>query len=508
MPELPWPTELDDADRLLDVVGSFWADTYAGNKLVSDLLYAKAQKQKQAHLDLLELVASISRFTVPVYHNETWTPLTLLESELNAPNVPTFDGTYPFNGTINFDTPVAGALYAWPAPGGLVSAQVIVDRISSATATYTAGTDVFVQNGGVWFRENPFTSPLLSPVEVFEDGAIVDRSVTLWIYRGEFDQQHIYNQFGYVLGLKLESSEAYRNYVNAVYDGLVEGTSARCVEELMSAVCDVPLARETETVEHILTDTDQRWVVTDKNAYGFSLEANVIVAVGDVLSAGDPMTDALRFYDFGRGEVPDDLTALALGRGLLSGAFFRELTFENEAKTLVVEEDVDGYTRVEFEIHGWPSDVEKFWDDVHAAGVAADATLAMRLDTRTNKVGQPTAIALPTTVNPLEFLIANVLRGNAFAIVVRPEAFGPHAVGLHAARALRKLVPPQTLCLLVVRWEYSDDVVTMDGPGDEETAGFSEELDTFDADLVEESLLPADYVSEDVRFYQVEGYCS
>lgn len=507
MPDYTWPNQLDEAQRLLEVVGSFWADTYLGNDLVAGLLHAKAQHQLQAHLDFLDLLASISRFTVPVFHVENWTVLVLKESELNDPNLAKFDGTYAFDGPLKYDVPVAGPLYAWPAPAGLVGANVVMDRISAPTVTYAAGTDFFVSNGAVWFRENPFDSEAVSKGDVFENGEVVDRVAYLWCYRGRFDWGHTYNQFGYVLGVKMASTRRYRDFVNAVYDGLVEGTSARCVEDLMSAVCDVPLAQGTEVVKHVLTDSRGLWVVTDQNAYGFSSAANAIVAVGDTVNAGDPLTDALRFYDFGRGQVPPDLLAVNLGRGLLNPSYARELTFHNADKPVEVTLDVDAYTEVRFEVGGWPADVERFWDETHANGVAAGSTLAMALDTRTNKVDQPTAVALPTSINPVEFLIANVLRGNAFAVVVRPDAFGPDALGMHNARLLRKLIPPQTLCLVVVKLSPGD-TITMDGPGDAESPGYSEDVEFFQGSEIGDTIHGPDHIHEEVTIKQITGFCS
>ncbi len=502
-----WPTELDDARKLLQVVGSLWAETYAGNELVESLLHAKAQQQAQAHLDLLELIACISRLNVPVFHTENWFLLELKESELNAPNLPIFDGTYDFTGQISYDVPATTPLFAWPLPTGLSSAKVILNQITDSTLTYTAGIDFFIEPGVVWLRTNPFSNPDVRISEVFTDNTVTDRIAYLWVYRGQFDWDTVYKQFGYVLGLKLESSRPYKEVINAVYNGLVQGTNAKCVEDFMSAVCDVPLARETETVMYVMTDSQKQWVITDKNAYGFSTKAVVTAAVGDMLSAGDTMTDTLTFYDFNRGVLPDDVRALSAGRGILPTGYFGDLTFENMSSPVLVGENVDGYTKVEFLISGWPGDIEKFWNDVHSKGVAADDTLAMRLDTRTNKTGQPTAVAIPVKINPLGFLIQNVLRGNAFAIRVKPAAFGPEAPGLHAARLLRKLIPPQTLCLLLVELEYDGDVVTMDGPGSETDAGYEEDVDTFQGNSIEESIDPASYVSEDVRIFQIGGYC-
>jgi len=506
MAQFVWPQELDDARRLLAVVGSFWSETYAGSDLVASVLHAKAQQQAQAQLDLYELLASFSRFKVPVFHKENWSLLTLKESELNSSNLPKFDGAYTFTDGLKFDTPLPSATFAWPAPPGLVSANVISNQITRADFTLTRGTDFTLQDGVVAFCVNPFTLPNAHISQVFVAGQVTDRVLYLWVYAGEYDWDTVYRQFGYALDLKLKSSRTYKDLVNAVFDGLVTGTSAKCLDQFMSAVCDVPLAVTHETVQHVLSDAHGRWVITDSNAYAFSRAANVTVTPGTQLIPGQAMTDALTFFDFNCGQLPDSIQAISLGGGTLSAAFLNELVFENKQVPLVVEEDVDGFTKVSFALGGWPTDIEAFWESVHTQGVASNDTLAMRLDTRENRATQPTAVNLPATINPAKFLIENIYRGNAFAIVVRPQAFGPDAIGMHAARHLRRLVPPQTLCLLFVSQDFAESV-TMVSPGTETTAGYAEDIATFLGSTFTETLLPETYVAEEVRVFQIGGYC-
>ncbi len=494
-----WPTELDDAGRLLAVVGSFWADTYTGNDLVQSLLHAKARHHAQAHADLLELVGSMSRQNIPVLHTEDWSPLVLRESARNSPNLPKLDGTYTFDGTIFYDTPVASALFAYPAPAGLVAAGSIFDRISTPTTSRVAGIDFYVKDGAVWFASDPFADPNAEIADVFEDGTIVDRSVTLWVYAGKFDRENVYNQFGYVLGKKLPSGEAYKKLINAAYDTLVEGTTVRSVQDFVSACCDIPLATADETVTAVLADAAGQVVVTPANAYRVPLTANVTVEVGDELKAGDSVCDALVFHEFNRGQTPDGIRALALGRGLLHPAYFREMIFENKTVPLEVTENVDGYTRVAFSLGGWPGDKEKFWDDVHANGVREDATLAMALDTRTNKDGQPTAAALPATINPLTFLLDNLFRGTLLVVTCRPEAFGPGAIGLYAATLLRRLTPPQYAIILVVQQ-------TLDDEADPDTM-MEEDVDVYLGQSLEDEAEITD-AEEDLRLFQIGGYCA
>lgn len=492
-----WPTELDDAAGLLDLVGSFWSQTYSGSDFVASTLHAKAQQQAQAHLDLLDLVAAIGRFDVPVFRKENWTLVLLKESERNLPNLAKFDGTHAFDDGLLYGVPAPGPV-AWPAPPGMVSAPVLTDRITAPTTTRTAGLDFYVAGGAVVFRTDPFLDPAAAVAESRTAAGLPDRVCALWAYRGEFDRDTVYLQFGYALAARFKSSPQYKRLVNAMFDALVEGTTVRAVEDFLSAVCDVPLAAADERVQLVTADARHKLVVTPKNVYALSNQARVTVAAGDELKAGDPVCDALVFHETNRGAVPDGVSALALGRGLLNSGYFRELVFENKDVPLVVEEGVDGYTRVSFAVSGWPGDVEKFWDDVHARGVAAGATLAMALDTRANKDGQPTAAALPATVNPLEFLVANLFRGSLTVVTCRPAAFGKGAVGLHAARLLRRLVPAWNALVILVRHDFADEV-------DPDLA--DEDVGVYLGQLIDEEIDPS-AADEELVVTSIGGHCA
>lgn len=502
-------SDLDDPRALIALTGSFWAETYHGGDLVTDLLFARSQLDAQAQLDFLELLASISRFTVPVWHTDNWYHLTLRESEKIGAELARFDGTYTFSSGLLFDQPVTGQYHVWNVPETLSDVRVILNSITNSTVVLTQGVDYFLQDNKLWLRADPFEDARFPKVEEFADGAVTDRTCSLWLYRGRWDWETVYRQFGYVVAEKFQSSLAYRDYVNSIYDNMVGSTTQRAITRLFAALADVPVAGSTETVELVTTDARGLVVVTDKAAYRFKTNSVPVVAAGDIVRAGDPLVDTVQFFEFNRGQAPSvaELRAVTVGRGMLKEGYFADLVFENETVPLIVEPNVNGYTKVSFEIGGFPGDVERFWDSVHSEGVAAGETLAMLLDTRTNKVEQPTAMNLPATVNPLAFMTQNVLRNNAYAVVLKPQYFGPNALGLAAAKVLRKLVPPHTAYLIAIELVGGPDTVTMDGPGDTTRAGYSEAVTTFLGGSIEEQIHGPAFIGERVRAYTVNGRC-
>lgn len=516
-PDFQYPAgDLDRADKLLALVGSFWSELYQGGDLVEGVLQGRARLDAQVHLDLLELAASISRLTVPVFHRENWYLLTLAESARGRTvrDHPRYGGgaRYDAVGEIVYGAPLAAAApaYSWTLPADLVEVPAALNRITDASLVWTCGVDYTVADGVITFAANPFDDDRLPVRERFQNNVVVDREVGLWVYRGAFDRDAVYVQFGYVLGRRLDSSAAYRDFVNALFDGIVQGTTQRCVQAALAALCDAALVREpVETVEAVFRDDRRLWVVTDAHAYGYSRAAAPLVQEGAVVHAGDPLVDALQIYEFGRGRIPtvDRLSALAVGRGFLAEGYYQDLVFANETVPLQVTAAPDGYTRVEFAVGGLPGDVARFWDDVHAAGVARNQTLAMLLDQRTVKEGQPTAAALPATVNPLEFLCGQLFRANLVVAAVRPAAFGPDALGLENGRLLRKLTPPHTALVVVARLEIPGDEITMEGPGDEAAVGYEETAALHLGLAAADDVDPAAAVDETVRLRQVRGRC-
>jgi hypothetical protein len=515
-------TIYDQPENLLAVLGSWWARDYASFDQVSSLVRGKAQVERQTLLDIMELIASISRFSVPIYHKDNWYPLYVRESELNGVNtsLPTYDGSNVYaDGEWSFGTPLGDDKFAFPVADNLISAPVIMNRFTDPTLLMTEQVDYLVAAGTIVFKMNPFADVRVAKRPVFEDGVVVDQEALLWVWRGEWDWDTIYRQFGYVLRMRLQSSKGYRDLMNAVYDGITGGTSRSDILSAFSAMTGVPLVREAEeTVEHVTSDGTELLIITDQQVYKFGLNAVPIVAVGDVLKRGDSLTDALQVHELNCGETPEDLHALALGEGFLSTCFFSDLIFENKNVPLEVEpHHPSGYTKVSWGLGGFPLDVDKFFDELHNRGVAKAqqpvddceasqvvrypgsecgevefvgrrATLAHLLDRRTEPIGEPQKDNLPQVINPLKFLVENVLRNNAYIVRVKVSSAGSGGVGLHNVKLLRQVVPPHTAMLLLVDLTAKEDSVTVDNLEEQVTTfvGMEPLEDEVTDDLVED----------------------
>lgn len=503
-------SDFDSRDALISVVGGFWQGVYGGTDLVSSLTYAAGQIEEQTHRDLLALAQSVGRFSLPLYKKRTWFELKLRETGRNVADAAALrlDGSRRIDDGFEIGDQRSRGLYVWQLDPKIKDTSLILNTTSGAALTLVDGLDFFIAEEGLWFVSDPFQNDAFEVDVIFEGGEPVDRELTLWLYDVSLDYDNVYYQFGYALGVKLPTSGPYKELVNALFDSLVEGSTSRALENGIEALADIELAKETETVTHVITDAASVVVVTDKNAYRYKAGVTVLVAPGDTLRGGQAIIDAVRIYEFNRGQVPDAIQSLAVGKGFLGAGYHQDLIFRNKIVPLDVEPDVDGFTKVSFSVEGRADDVEAFWNDVHARGVAKGETLAMLMDQRPEsaRTSQPTAIALPSTVNPLAFLLQNIFRNNVIVAILRPQSFGPDALSVSRASFLRRVIPPQTACIVLVELVAPAETITMDEPASALTPGYEETITTFLGTTIAEVITP-EQVLDTVIARQVAASC-
>ncbi len=469
MPAIYPQSSLDNKTAGLETLSSFWTEVFDDQETLASWLQAMAIQAKQALNNADENLKLCQRSNAPIWHRQLWHNIQALESTLTDNTVIPLrygDGSVygpQANGDINhYGQGSYPAKYASGVDNQLVVMPLICNRAKNSTVIWTEGLDYYLdrESSAVVFARNPFDYDFEIRDVVAEPA---DRQIDIWACHSQWDARDISNRWGYPLHLELQSSSNYRELVNSVYDALCQGTTLNHIRRVITAITDIPHARnEGETVEQILTDSRGQVVITDVSVYRVSNLATLAVSVGDVLSYGQHIAEELQIHEFHNGTVPESITALAVTKNFLSSAYYDGLIFENKIVPLVVETE-DGRTRVSFEIGGLPEDVERFWDELHAKGVAADETLANLLDVRETPVGEPTSASLPTTINPLEFLLSNILRNNAFLVELGVSAVGANALDLGNLRILRRLVPAQNALIFLMRLTGGQEVIELTG---------------------------------------------
>jgi hypothetical protein len=441
----------DQPRVLLDALGTFWSTTFGARGDLYAFLRGIAAGGRQASDDWRLLVEASSRKTCPLFAREEWFRLDLAEEDSVDARVARFDEGATFDDGALFDAPSLRRGVRFPLPENVVGISLLCNRIGSPSATLLEGVDYYVDaDGTLVFAEDPFDSGLWAShtrtSEAGDDGAVV---LELWAYGMRRDERILENQFGYVVGLAGASSAAYRDVLNAYYDCLVHGSGREYVHRLVASLCGVSLGEGNETVVAVETDAYGRFIATDQRVYRFAAGATPLVAVGDAVSRNQELVDAVRFYNFNRGDAPASLQALYLPAATLGPAYLHGLYFDNRDVDVEVVENDGATTDFSFTIDGHPGDVERFWAAVRDLEAERGYSLAELLDDRAAGNGPPSADHLPATVNPLEFLAANVFRYHLTVVVVKTSALGERTFGPNAASLLRDVFPPESAILVV-----------------------------------------------------------
>lgn len=446
-------SRFDNLNLLAETVGNFFTEIYGGRELVLDFLRGCSMQEKQLEQDASELFDSMGRLTCPPFHTDLWYALDLQESAGQAadllvigPNNTTrVVGAQPGSG---IEFVVGGPIdpsWQFPTPSTLLGAAFAQDNPVEPAVCLTSGVHFVLDptNSRIILASNPFQDPRFTPVT---DSTGI-RHITLHLYAAQWDWQYMQTLYGSVINLPGQASQRYNDFTNAVLDALVMGSSEQTLTRAISAMTDIPLALASETVQFVTSDSVSQLVITDQNVYRVGSGANIIVTVGQLLTAGQQLTDGVTFYKMNDGVPATGLSQLTLTNELLPASIQGPLTFQNQQLPLTVTVDTGGFVKVTFPLLGQNSDITTFFNLLHATGVASGKTLANYLDLRTNPVGQPTALNLPTTVNPMQLLL-NVLRYSFVIVVVKQAAMGPNALGLNLRSFLRLITPPHTGLML------------------------------------------------------------
>lgn len=594
-------SDLDQSKLLLSLLGSFWYRTYSASDQLDSYAIGTATLVAQNHRNVLETAAAMSRFEIPLFHEEHIFPVAIRRSQLNtaATNATLFDAADNlFDGALTFDGTDQTELFSFPAPKQLVRVEKIFNKITYPTVALSSDIDftIDVARQALVFVEDPFANPGFLKRPVITNGED-DEELVLWAFSGKFDYEWVFKQFAYALGMHLRSSDNYKQLMNAVFDSLVRGgLTAKNLDLAISAVCGIPVVIEPqETVEVVEYDRQGLLIVTDKNVYKFNADVTPVVKPDDVVLGGTQLVRGFEVNEFFVGNSylandsavvrPDvtkylstnsydkiatevlgdeiildrsaicpprrkELAALALDNSFLSTCFYSDLVFENKEFPLFVDAHHEsGYTYVHFPLDGFPADVQRFFDDVHARGIAlaqldqipcfTDAleypalrdfpargrlgpvyyasdtqkyyewtpagtyeeivrlpvvkklgTLAHMLDKRKNPSGEPTAANLPETINPMRFLIENVLRNNVFVVRIDVAALGQNRLGLYNIRHLRQVLPPHTAMITLFELGAKPDRIRApDHIAETNTffTGIEPLLDTIDDNLVRDA---------------------
>ena len=457
--------DFDRPAKLLGLLGSLWSRTHPDGELETDRCRMRLEQARQHNATLQEAVDAISRHSIPLHQKYIWHGLSLLESEMDQaaaawhfddPALPDFDATPGFT----FDLPTVSTAIAAEAPDNLSGVLLVTDRLTDATVVLNKDIDFLLDlsDGNIIFRSNPFENSALTSIPVFTDGVVTDRQLQLWLFQAEFDTNLITNHFGYVLGLELDTSQGYKDVVNAAMDAMVDASSKSSIERLLSAIYDVPLViSDGEVVEAVEVLGGSLVVVTDQNVYKYASGATAAVSADDMVDAGDVLIESFEIHDLRDGTLPSGIGGITLAADYLDPAVGGTISWEDTTVAVIVT-GAAGSERVSWQLGGAASVVTTFWDIVHQRRLIYGDSLYDLL------AAQPGGV--PATINPLEFLVEQIFRNNAMIVIIHADGVGDNALTIDADKLFRRVMPPHSTLIVIVLLPTMEDVLSWeDGAG-------------------------------------------
>ena len=440
-------TTTNPVQLLLANLGSFWTEVFTNDNEILDHIQSEIDANDQTLLDAANAIAAVSRFEIPVFRHRNWNKMVIATSELAVSN----RVFYKLGDDISLGDPIelgqTRDIPVWiiKAPTNTVQITNIVDRPVSPTVVLSKGVDFVLENGNIIFFKNP--AELGFTVTAKDVNGTPQQAVTLWLFNSKEDLKYIYNQFGFVVSLYAkQSTEHYKNLINAAFDNLIKSSNSMALRIALSSLVGIKVVqRQTETVQVINKNQGRLQIITDYDVYDFKLESTPIVAVGDVVHAGDIMVDSVQFYE-NANAVNAPITSLALDPEMFNMNLNGNLIFPNRSLNTTYSQDSSGFVSLRFPLGGNADDIETFWTYADTQGKATGKSVAqsVRLDSNS---GQPAVNQVPSTINPMQFLIDKALQANITLIVIKVSEL-EFISGFGALVLLRRFIPPHVALFL------------------------------------------------------------
>lgn len=441
---------LVDPDQLFRQLGSFWQQYLVDKDLLRVHQWGKLQLHADAYLRAIELAAANSIEQVTPFCARQWRLIRLLESELTSDTNRVQYGSGKTFGDGTIYGQIQTQSYAWKVPEDIREIGLLVDHVINPTHVFDiSNSSLDPDRSELRFSVNPFD--LLDVLPVYDAaGTLIDRQVLLWGRNVAEDKDTPYLRYGAIIGVQGKSSRDYVAILRACWHMLVLGPSMADFTRGLLSSAGLPLVVGNETVESIQSDSTGKAIITDKSVYRVHGDATPLVTVGQTLREGDLLVDTVQILEFSSGVTRDygALLGFAAGPELLNGVQ-GSVVFPNTNTTWTIRDDGD----VEFTLYGDDQDITGFWDAVHQAGVAAGTTLAQLVGVTAPGVVKP--------VNPLHFVLDNVLGSNLLVVVVKPEHFLTFEPGFLVR--VKTLLPAGTLLLVQMTLSPQTDSTDLGG---------------------------------------------
>jgi len=331
-------------------------------------------------------------------------------------------------------------LYSLSRP--IVTLEWLTDSVTSGSQVYDGYNLQFIpRSRTLVFALDPFD--LLTP-SVDSSGR---EYAVLWARNAEFDFNTLFDQLGWVVKFAPGGAASYAEALQAIWEMVLLGPSLRRYEQGLLRAAGLPVANSAEIVRRIDSDGYHTLISTDTQVYrGVAAGGSPIVALGEQLVTGRPLTDTFSFLELeGLMSASAEVLSGLLLRVPLSSGTVAELTFANRDTDWEFVTSRPSEWR--FPVGGTAADVEQFWADTEARVAAAGLDLEV-------------VYSLPAAVNPMKRVIEDLLQNSLYVVSCKLSNL-PQQLGGFSDRA-RTLLPADAIIVLQQNLDDVDDVYALE----------------------------------------------
>jgi len=463
-----------DGQFLYRSLGSFWTQLFQDKQALHGYTLGMAEELIQTQINLAEVVRQYAVKDIDVFHKEKWKALIIKKSEFNKapfvfeedsavfglqPDTDSFYANQIFRFGYSKQTDNKTAFSFTPA-FDLVQASAVANRLVSPSLVLIPGVDFVIQAGTLYFNTNIFENEYIPRTKILGElgvpstyldsfgNTIADEMIILWVYQASVDSAELYNNFGSLLALNLPSSESYKELLKNIINLSVEGPTIKAINLALSALLNVPtIIESSERVEDIYSDDNYQYVVTDKNIYRIAPQQrlNQSVLVGNALPVGTQITTSVQVIDslmdpvWWKNVLPNK--KLVLAGHIFAISATSQLIFEDKPLTITYTNGI-----LRFPVIGRDNDVAAFNSYLNRPD-----KLPELLSKLTMSVNEDSAL----TVNPVDFLFANVFRNNVLFIKLDFYTSAQMVRFFELFSVLQRYLPPHIYIVLYLALQQS-----------------------------------------------------
>lgn len=411
---------------------------------------------EQLYFNLLEVVNAKSLSTIPIFHREKWKLLMLNETAINKDVDSLFlygDPELEYGlSYLYYGGKVAYPSAAFKLPGTITDVQsFLTNRIHSPSLILTKNVDFMVKNGVILFKSNPFENSLVPIRNLYDsEGNIIDRQCAIWALNCDEDYKFLWDNFGYLFNINLQSGETYRSLLKAIWNLYMSGPRREVLASFINTALGLPVTLESEETVEKITDES---IVTDKNYYDIPKDKQAVFQLGQQLRLFTPLCNQVDVWDsVGRPEWWNTLSYGVIPLEVLDPSYTTPLIFNNDLISFPLEVGVSFSMPVLGTI---PTDKQPLFQNYIPKVGEVDGVIG-------DTIGR---------IRPLDWAVSSYFKSNFFFIKIITGDLTYLVSSSKMFSMLKEAIPAYTYFLVEQQLPFFKDTVIFVEPCEELTVG-------------------------------------